>query len=180
MNKKYIIELWHSIYDVIVKYLWSITFETHLDIAVLFHIPRLSQNLCFLNKEDINFMWVSIYQSRCSSNQLRSKDLSFAAIEFNKSLKFNMLQLKMNPWKRKVPNLEILLEKGKHEPPGLIKEMKPNLVGKSPSFSLHGVSLSLSISQLRAPLGGGRANGCFFGGKEWCSLIWSYLGFIGS
>lgn len=63
-------------------------------------------------------MWVSIYQSRGSSNQLRSKDLSFAAIEFNKSLKFNMLQLKMNPpWKRKFPNLEIrILEKGNMNP----------------------------------------------------------------
>ena len=176
MNKKYITELWHSIYDVIVKCLWSITFETHLDIAVLFQIPRLSQNLCFLHKVDIIFMCVSIYQSRCSSNQLRSKDLSLAAIEFNESLKFNMFQLKMNPVQKEISELGNPTGKGKKSPRFDKGDEAELGGGNHHHFRLHGVSLSLSISQLRAPLGGWKSQALSFLGEwkidaDWVEVI---------
>ena len=49
-------------------------------------------------------------------------------------------------------------------PPGLIKEIKQAELGGKITiiFVSIGVSLSLSISQLRAPLGGGRAKRCAF------------------
>lgn len=129
---------------------------------MLFLIPRLSQYLCFLNKVDIIFMWVSIYQSRCSSNQLRSKDLSFAAIEFNKSLEFNMLQLKMNPLQKEIselgnPTLSPGLIRRGTELGGFTIIFHFRLWTSRSTFRPGGKfqpSLSLSISQLRAPLRG--------------------------
>lgn len=58
--------------------------------------------------------------------------------------------------------MEILLEKGNMSP-RFDKGDEAELGGKiTIVFVSIGVSLSLSISQLRAPLGGGRANRCAF------------------